>query len=422
MSNVVDSGRIMRQKDFAQYPEIDEIDIPEQYTVNPIDYRRDEVEKFHVLFWKRLLKNIYEEPSIIECDLYKDDNKNIAKVQTGYFRKIQGENNYWRDSLAMQINTGEIIPFPLSWIYLIRLPSGGVVELRSMEFNSIFRISQVILFKRSINHVSEETKKFIDCLLKEANRVGKNLFDPKKEFEKQKRVKTYQLANVYLSNYLSANVMLGLADSQEANLIEKYEKNDHDESNDDRWHLLLTKGMFYCSSIIYFFMALEGFVNLVFHSFLKKECSDKDFNLDQRLDIEQKIRFMPFICRGFRENCEISSEIFSEFKILKDYRNSLFHSKIEDSLKCLNFFEDGFLYNYEMAKNKESFLLTHKFKLTINDVIEYKNKVDTIVNCILQAMNQSTREKTEIYILNEPNISFAISEKGEAEIGRTKVV
>lgn len=32
---------------------------------------------------------------------------------------------------------------------------------------------------------------------------------------------------------------------------------------------ILRCGMFYCSTVTYFFMALEGFVNLIFHVFLK---------------------------------------------------------------------------------------------------------------------------------------------------------
>jgi hypothetical protein len=262
-------------------------------------------------------------------------------------------------------------------------------------------------------------------MLEEANRLRGQLFNPIKEFEKEEGLRLYLLFNVYLSNYLSAQTMLSIAESQEADLRDEFLRYDARTSDlydeEKRKHIdqfMLTCGMFYCSAITYFFMALEGFVNLVFHAFLKKSFRDKDFNTDQRLDLEQKLRFMASLCNGFNENSGVSSTILSGFKMLKNYRNSLFHSKVEDSLKSLCFVEDGFLYNYDMDAYKDRFLPSHKIKLTAKDVIEVKRIVDEIVSSILKSMNQDARMRTENYILKEPHIPFVVSETGDIVLGR----
>ena len=107
--------------------------------------------------------------------------------------------------------------------------------------------------------------------------------------------------------------------------------------------------------------------------------------------------------------------------MLKNYRNSLFHSKVEDSLKSLCFVEDGFLYNYDMDAYKDRFLPSHKIKLTIKDVVEVKSMVDEIVNSILESMNQDTRMVTETYILREPHIPFIVLETGELVVGKREL-
>lgn len=432
MKKAIDLGTKFRNRIFTRYPPIVETDIPADYSVNPIDYKRDEIEEYHVIFWHRLLRRVYEEPLEIECELHNNSREEKANIQAASFRKTYKKNN-WEvkgidETFAFEIESGKIKPLPVNWKYLIRLPSGGIVELGTKDKTTIFHIAQAILPESGAKNDSEEAEKFIDLLLEEANRLRGQLFNPTKEFEKQEGVRLYGLFNVYLSNYLSAKTMLGVAESQETDLREEFLRYDARTSDlydeEKRRHIgqhMLTCGMFYCSSIAYFFMALEGFVNLVFHAFLKKSFRGKDFRTDQRLDLEQKLRFMPSLCKGFNENSEFPVTIFSSFKKLKNYRNSLFHSKIEDSLKNLCFVEDGFLYTYDIDNYKDRFLPAHKIKLTVNDVIEVNNMVDEIVNNILESMDQDTRKVIETYIFKEPHIPFFVLETGELVIGKREL-
>lgn len=432
MNKPIDIGSKFRDRIVNQYPTIDSTEIQAPYSVNPINYRNDEIEEYHVIFWHRLLKNVYGEPLDIEVELISKNGDDKATIQTALFRKTSEKNN-WEvvgidTTIASDIEAGKIKPIPINWKYLIKLPSGGMVELGTKDKNTIFHITQPVVSKTIEKNSSKEVEKFIDLLLAEANRQKGQLFNPTKEFEKQKGMRVYLLFNVYLSNYLSGKAMLGKAVAQEADLREEFLKYDARTSDlydeDKRKHIdmhMLTCGMFYCSAISYFFMALEGFVNIVFHAFLKNSLRDKDFRIDQRLDLEQKLRFMPLLCQGFHENSEMPVTVILGFKKLKNYRNSLFHSKVEDSLKNLCFIEDGFIYNYDMDEYKDHFLPSHKIKLTVDEVVEVNNVVDDIVNNILEVMDSTTRRVTETYILKEPHILFKILETGDLMVGKNEI-
>jgi len=429
----IDLGTKFRDRIATQYPAIDKTDIPDNYGVNAIDYRKDEIEKYHVIFWHRLLRSLYQEPLEIEYEFLNNSSGRRADIQKASFRKTQEKDNGEAigidKALALEIETGKIKPFPVSWKYLVWLPSGGIVEFGTRDQNTIFYIAQIILSKSGEKNSSEEVKKLIDLILEEANRLSGQLFNPTKDFEKQEGIRTYLLFNVYLSNYRSAKTMFDIAESQEAALAREFLRYDARTSDlydkEKRKYIdqhILICGMFYCSAITYFFMALEGFVNLVFHAFLKNNFRDEELRTNQRLDLEQKLRFMPSLCNGFNENSESPSPNISGFKKLKKYRNSLFHSNIEDSLKSLCFVEDGFVYTYDMDRYKDRFLPAHKINLTIKDVIEVKSIVDEIVNSILESMNQATRKVTEAYILEKPCIPFQVLATGDLVVGESEMV
>ena len=429
MKNNFDIGKKFKEKIAAQYPALDKSEIPANYKVSSIEYKKAAIEEYHVIFWHRLLRNLYDIPIEIECEIPDNSQQRRTDVQKVFLRKTQEKNNWEaigiEENIACEIQAGKIKPLPINWKYLIRLPSGGIVELATRDKNTIFYIAQLILPQGDEKIDGLEAEKLINLLLEEANRLKKQLFNPTKQFEKQEGIRLYLLFNVYLSNYLSAKTMLGTAETFETELQKEFLRYDartpdlYDEGK--RKHIdqhMLTCGMYYCSAISYFFMALEGFINLVFHTFLKKRFRDKEFRTDQRFDLEQKLRLMSVLCDGFNENVEMDTDVLSGFKKLKNYRNSLFHSKVEDSLKGLCFVEDGFVYTYDIDEYKDHFLPAHKIKLTVSDAIEVKKLVDDIVNYVLESMNQPTRNIAETYILKEPQIPITILESGELAVGK----
>jgi len=428
MHNKIDLGIKFRDRISSTYKLTASHAITGSHNVSMIDHRADEIKKYPVIFWHRLLKTIYDEPIEIECEVHSRTHEGMSVYHDLSFRKTK-EKDGWElispeEASIADLDKSKIISIiPMTWKYIVKLPSGGFMELGSLDKNTSFYIFHFIPSDDQRAISSREAEKFIDDLLQEANRVAKDLFNPQKDFDKRIGVKTYSLWNLYLTNYLSANTMHEIATSQETELHVDFSRT-NDSMPESEWREtakllsqnMMVRGMFYCSCITYYFMALEGFVNLLYHVFLKKRFRDDDFRIDQRLDLEQKIRFMPSLCQGFNERIDLPSGIFSNFKLLKNYRNSLFHSKIEDSLKSLDFREGGFHYSVDLGLYKDQIFPSFKADLTIEHVDDFKRKVDEIVSSILELMDENTRRITDIYILPEPLIPIEIKDTGETVI------
>jgi hypothetical protein len=186
---------------------------------------------------------------------------------------------------------------------------------------------------------------------------------------------------------------------------------------------MLACGMYFLSATTYYFMALEGFINIVFHYFLKKNLRDSHLNIEKRFDIEQKLKLLPVLCDGFlQEGYNVDSDVFSNFRKLSDYRNSIFHSKVENSLKSLNFFEDGFLYTCDVSKSTRQFLPNPKMNLSASDVIKVQNIVDETITLILSSMKDEAKKLTRKYILNSTHIPIFVLDDGSLSMGGSDAV
>lgn len=429
MADIIDLKSKAKDRIYNQFPPLGWNEIPQLYEIKAIEDKRESIDEYDVIFWHRLLKTIYQEPLEMECELIV---KNQAKKnpETAILRRLD-EKSKWQilkttEENIIKIQSGEIKPVPVNWKYFIKLPSGGIIEIGTKDHNTVLHFAHVINGQVK-DEDSKQAEKFIFLLLEEAKKEARNkLFDPLKEFKKTDGLNFYQIFNVYLANYVSAEFMLGEAVTQEKSLrgeVLKYDARTSDFYDDEKMNhmrqFMLASGMYFLSAITYFYMSLEGFINIIFHSFLKKNLRDRDLNIEQRLDIEQKLKLMPVLCYGFiQESTDSIADMYSKFLELKKYRNSIFHSKVEDSLKTIAFIEDGFLYACDVNKYKEHFLPAQKMMLTVKDVIEVKNIVDGIIKLILNSMTDDTRLLTEKYILKSAQIPFYILNDGSLSIGR----
>ena len=378
---------------YAQFPPVSSSEVPQLYEIKTIEYKNKSIEKYDVIFWHRLLKTIYQEPLEIECELHETNQSNESPV-TVSLRRLE-ENSKWEilntsKEMALKIQSGEIKPFPINWKYFVRISDNGIIEIGTKDQHTVLYFAHVLSGQLKEKDYGQ-AEKFISLLLDEANKAGNQLVNPLKEFKKNDGLKFYLLFNVYRANYVSGEFMLREALTQEKVLRDEFLKYDaktsdlYDEERSNHIdQFMLACGMYFLSSITFLFMSLEGFINIVFHSFLKKNLRDNSLNIEQRFDIEQKLKLMTSLCNGFIHNSVNSTDnIYAKFLKLKKYRNTIFHSKVEDSLKSLGFVEDGFLYNCDTSKYKEEFLSTQKITLSANDVIEVKNIVDDIIGMIL---------------------------------------
>jgi len=366
-----------------KYPSLSEEDIPDKYKLLPITFRDEGVKQFEVLFFHRLMKKNYGFPSYME---YEE---------------------------APDYRTGEIYAKGKEWKYYIRTASGGIIQIGTKKPLNVLKIFYVLPqnIVEPNQRLIKEGEKFVADLLMEATRLKGQILNPQREFEEEEGPLLYGLENVFKFYYGSAELMLEYADDNEREIHAKYDKATNDNDKDK---YLFGLGMYYRAALIYYFMAFEGLVNLFYHAFLKE--SLKEQNLELRLDLELKIFLIPALCNGFKgEFFDNKSDIFKHFKELKNYRNECFHSKIADSLKNIAFIEDGFLYAVQIEKSKGMFPLPSRggeFKK--DDVLKVKSIVDSMVEAILDKMDDESKELVNTYVMKEITIPFVKDKTGKA--------
>jgi hypothetical protein len=398
-----------------KYPSLSAEDMPDKFILFPITFRNEEIEEFEVLFFHRLLKRNYGFPSDWEPREIKRE-----KIREGH---------YIIHALGKE------------WKYYIRTPSGGIIQIGTEKFHSLLKIFYVLPEDTSEPNEKQikDGEKFVSDLLTEAVRLKGQILNPRKEFEEQEGLQLYLLENVFKRYYGSAELMLEDADEYENTILAEFRrympsvyhgedvgggvfrsiKDPEKDAYIDKH--LVGLGMFYRSIVIHYFIALEGFVNLLYHAFLKKEL--KDQNLEQRLDIEMKLLFMPTLCNGFKTQLfDSKSEVFSDFKQLRNYRNEIFHSKITDSLKNVAFVQDGFLYQIDMEKGKKGSLFPSAANTLRNeDVLKVKGIVDKLIEEILNKMDDESSKLVKEFIMKAITLPFWRDDTGQIRFGKSGI-
>lgn len=376
-----------------QYPFVSKDDIPENFNkLILIDYKSKEIEEYEVLFFHRLMKKNYGDPPEIEFE-----PTSIKKLEDG---RVKGLGREWK--------------------YYIRTHSGGIIQIGTERMHTRLKVCHVLQDNQEevSNLLIEEGKKFINDLLKEAQKLNRQLLNIQKEFEGDENVRAFFLDNVYLTNYRSAELMVDHAEENEQIISYEFCKHDavspltpEQEAHIEKYRPAL--GMYYAASISYFFMALEGFINIIYYAFLKDEVRADFFTeqkLNERLDLNAKMLLMPSLCNGFKSKQKAG--FFKDLTRLKNYRNFFFHSKITDSLKGVVFFESGFLYDCDLKKDCSGSFPSRKQNLDKGKALEFKKVVDSIIEDILDMMQDETSSLIKKIVLNNLEIPFWRDEHG----------
>lgn len=122
---IIDFPSVAKERIYKQFPPLNSDEVPHPYAIKTIEYKRESIEEYDVVFWHRLLKSIYQEPMEIECELnVKNQVNKIPEMAT--LRRLE-EKSMWSinttEATAMQIQAGEIKPMPVNWKYFIKLTS-----------------------------------------------------------------------------------------------------------------------------------------------------------------------------------------------------------------------------------------------------------------------------------------------------------
>lgn len=382
-----------------QYSSLQKESIQEDYKLFPISYKSKEIAEYEVLFFHCLMKKNYGDPA--------------------EFEPLRGS--------VKELEDGRVMAWGGEWKYYIRTDSGGIIQVGTEDYHTLLKICHVLPSKQNepSSGLILEGEKFIDDLLKEAQRLKDQILNIRKEFEndQNKNIKVFFLDNVYLTNYRSTELMLEYAEDNESIIRDECLRYDARDELTSEQHAHLDRfmagiGMYLGAAISYFFMALEGFINVLYYAFLKNELRSEFFNeqkLDERLDISTKVLLMPSLCDGFKT--EQTAGFLKDLTRLKKYRNLSFHSKISDSLIRVGFLESGFLYQCGLKENSSASLPSLRIHLKGSNVLEFKKIVDSIVKNILDMMQEDSKSLVENWILNKLHIPFWKDENGAVKLG-----
>jgi len=395
-----------------QYSYLHKNEIPNNFITMPVNYRKKDIEEYEVIFFHRLLKNNYGEPSDIEWEDVRIDEKNGVPI----IRKKAKE-----------------------WRYYLKTDSGNIIQVGTENNATSFEINYILQSEKDIDDFIDKTKesekvkdaiKFIDSLLKEAKYRGEK-FDLNREIEQGENLVRFLAKNLFWSNYTCAELMIewvnrimpeivkdefkdgGFQITSETNLstvrrIDKY---------------LCADESFLISGLLYYYMAIEAFINLIYEAFLLDEYKQSKIkrkstrNLGDRFkkmnDIEIKLNLMPHFCHGFKtKHFDKESEIYTNFLKLRDYRNDIIHGNIMSSANDVIIMEYPFSYNFSKGKRDKTIFPMKRCSFKEEHLLFAKIVVDEMVNNILQKMDDNTKDHVIKTIINSAYIYFSKDKNG----------
>ena len=410
-----------------KYAVIKEEDIPPNMKPFPITHKVEEIQKFEILFFHRLIfKKIFGPPSKIQCHIFESNEKQGAKpkyVGLGVSTQSKIEGTSWKEGAKPKyVGLGE------EWTYYFRTDNGVIIQVGTRDRHSFLDLFLMIPsnLDKPTHIAMDAARAFVNDILKEAVRV-KSDFQPLNEFQKGEITQHYSLDNIYFQNYSAAEWLLENVEDLEREIGSKCWEwepdspvSEHEDRSYDKYFACI--GLYYNSIFTYYFMALEGFINLVFHAFLKPDLRKVNRQLEDRLekmDIDLKVLLMHYLCRGFKRGVDRDSEAYRQFVKLKEYRNKVFHSGIIDSLKNVLMVEDGFLYNVDIdrfRRSNDDFPFTRKL-LRKDDVLRIKHIIDSLIKQIIEGLEEETREVVNRHILNDLLVPFRKDSTGQIHLG-----
>ncbi|MDP8240559.1 MAG: hypothetical protein P9X24_15815 [Candidatus Hatepunaea meridiana] len=288
---------------------------------------------------------------------------------------------------------------PIGRVHCITLPSGAKVAIQ-VDFAygvSFFKIPSEADCKKN------EFNKFKNDLLKEIKRIKGSVFSKKNSIENTDN-NFYSVFNVYLMNYTKAEFMMGLIEKIESPIHEKLktfksgsfaiDSKEFKEYN----KLFAITGALPISSIMYYFMALEGFVNLLYFGMMKEKIGTEIVDIEREINIELKLLLMPDLLIGFDRKLYKFNEHQVDFRDLRAFRNIIMHSKINDSTKAFVVVEDGtswFVESDYFNNSKEQDFPDSPFYVKPEHVVRSRKIVKDIFDMVMYAIQP--RYKNQIH-------------------------
>jgi hypothetical protein len=320
--------------------------------------------------------------------------------------------------------------WPIDWGYLIDVGDGNLLEIiKEQQYHDPDLIIWLHLEKepeKIPEKLIENLTTFLSLITKLVEIVDNDYSFPK-ELEKPERKfpkGTLQIViNKYYQNFQAGKDLLRLSEEWVSDIDELNrdlrKQGKYAESAD-----LHRKGnILYVSSIIYFLMAIEGFINLLYMFLLKPKFKKKEYErvTEKNHDLEMRILNLPAYCNGFSNaNFGPDDVSFKQWRELRDFRNNLLHANITEENKFTVLREDYFYFQYNplchhKKRNKDTRKLhTQQLYIRRNDVTKIQDSVQKFVYGIIEKMDENERifinswiDRLEIWFYeNMDEISF----------------
>jgi hypothetical protein len=346
----------------------------------------------HVMY--RALKTVYGFPDVLTSEVIEktSEDGNIPRgalpIEWGYLLQGKGGSCY-----EIEKRYREAAPNIILWLpHKMRpeeMPPGMVEGL--LNFLDLF--SQLVKIVDYNYSIKEEQKKFSEVL----------------GWDHLPNI--HVITNLYNQNFQAGREMIELAEE----LLPKAEDLQQDLLSKGRWieasNIGWKRGTLYVSAIVFFLMALEGFVNLLFKFFLKPQFKYEKYERStSKADFDLRILHLPVYCKGF-SNADITPDdtAYKQWSKINHFRNDLLHANITEENEQIGTFEDCFTFTYDPLlhlKNKQKKEMhTRHSSIDKDDAVRVQQIVEQIVAEIIEKMDEKEKAWVRSWI-GEIDISW----------------
>lgn len=334
------------------------------------------LQKFNPVLLYRVMKMMYGDPDIVGAYI----------------------NRKSPDSSKMTVYGG------VDWSYSLQSYQNIIAEVRSSNLNTRFKLR---FWSRDMPN-SDSAKKSIgrimaDCAKTLNEDLLKNLhvFSHSDE-ERLNENLTYSFQNLFSEKYQSAEKMLVVA-----KLMDERTERHQLEFNEDPE--VPTSGFMYCASALFFIIAFESLIGMIYELLRRDEyISDMYDRVTDKADLDIRLATMHLYCNGFaKQIINRESPEWGMFQRLRDFRNNIMHGNLKGDHRVYQLVEDGITFFYgpaiDFMGQKRIDNKVGEFPLFMSSIDEsvvknIKETVDSLINCIILAMDEETKKWTEGWI------------------------
>ena len=336
------------------------------------------VTRFNALLWYRMLKLMYGPPDVVG-----------ALVGTSPATLFRGT---------------------LDWGYTFRAGDAIVAEIRSMYNNK--RLLLRFWSEGPLDDNKKESLKQIiqDCCEDLSTDYVKNLnlFNESEQISAEEPF-LRALVNTFAEKYRAAEELLVLAkviDKRPERKVRKY----------DEAVPVHTAGSMYTASAMFFVIALESFLNILYRTLLQDEYWEELYEsvkepyerVTIKADLEVRLLTMHLYCKGFlRPAVRLDSTEWDSFRRLRAFRNNIVHGNVTKEHVVYSFIEDniGFYYKpfFDFMGTKEENKAVARLPLQMAaidaaTVESIKETVDALIQLVLSALDEKAKTWVESWV------------------------